>query len=175
MKPPLFQTSHTAGIPYWTAVATALGMSRNPPSPTTATAARSGAASRAPSTPPTPNPIDANPQLCSAVRGAEAAPLLDDPVVVDADVGEQDAVVGQHRAEVGEDALGPDRPRVRGAVRRDVRLPLALALGDARRATRARPGLGRAAASPASARRARARSSWPSTSFALATIASSGG
>jgi len=72
MNPPLFQTSQMAGSPYCTAVATALGSIRNPPSPTTAATARDGAASRAPSTPATPNPIAANPQLCRSVPGPPA-------------------------------------------------------------------------------------------------------
>ncbi|HEX4290446.1 MAG TPA: hypothetical protein VH021_16100 [Trebonia sp.] len=65
----MFQTTQTAGRPYCTAVATTLGSIRNPPSPTTAATARSGAASRAPSAPATPNPIAANPQLCRSVPG----------------------------------------------------------------------------------------------------------
>ncbi len=54
----LFQTIHTQGRLYSTAVQTTYGVIVNPPSPTTATQGRSGAASCAPRTPPTPKPME---------------------------------------------------------------------------------------------------------------------
>ena len=54
----LFQTIHTHGRSYSTAVQTTYGVIVKPPSPQTETQGRSGAASCAPSTPHTPKPID---------------------------------------------------------------------------------------------------------------------
>ncbi len=76
-------------------------------------------------------------------------PELHEPVVVDAGVERDDRVVGQHRAAVGDDALGPDRRGVDVEVGPDEGLPLARASRRSRRATRGTGSRRRGAASRA--------------------------
>jgi hypothetical protein len=68
----LFQITQTAGMSYSTAVQSTSGRIMKPPSPQTVTQGRSGAASLAPSTPHTPNPMAPKPQLLSSVCGRRA-------------------------------------------------------------------------------------------------------
>src|SRR5690606_12611042 len=65
----LFHTIHTQGNWYSTAVATTYGAIMKPPSPTTETQGRSGAANCAPRTLQGPNPIEEYPQLLSMLLG----------------------------------------------------------------------------------------------------------
>src|SRR5487761_711605 len=108
---------------YSTAVATALACIRKQPSPQTVTAGLPGAASLAPMTPPTPNPIAANPHAWSSRPRGE---VLEQPVVVDAHVSEDDGVVGYGALQLGDEPVRPDGHGRVGLPDRDVRLPLPL-------------------------------------------------
>src|SRR5215469_9800156 len=71
-KEKLFQTTHTTGIAYSTAVHSTCGTMAKQPSPVTATHGCSGAASFAPSTPAAPKPMPEKPHELSMVRGRRA-------------------------------------------------------------------------------------------------------
>src|ERR1700758_1709650 len=71
-KAKLFQTTHTTGIAYSTAVHRTCGTMVKQPSPVTATTGRSGAASFAPSAPAAPNPMPEKPQELSIDCGRRA-------------------------------------------------------------------------------------------------------
>src|SRR5262249_7204490 len=71
-QPKLFQITQTTGMLYSTAVQSTCGTMVKQPSPVTATTARSGAASFAPSAPAAPNPMPEKPQELSMDCGRRA-------------------------------------------------------------------------------------------------------
>ena len=124
----LFITTHTGAIPISTAVATTLGLEPNAPSPTRAIAGRPVPAARprrAP--PPARSPSSRSRRACGTSPGVSTGYCWADPVLVPADVGDEDRV-RDGAPEVGEDPLraaAGTRPtwRWRGSARGTPRAP----------------------------------------------------
>ena len=95
-----------------TAVSNSCEFIRKPPSPVTATTRRFGCTSLAATAPGTAMPMAAKPLEMMQVLGCKAREEARQPQFVRAHVRDDDVVVGQRRAEVGEDSLRLEREGV---------------------------------------------------------------